>query len=108
VKDRQADLGGTVLKSPLKHLFSQRLSFSNQARKVIVLTDGCVFDKEEVFNLVRKYFEENTIYCLGIGYGADSELVKGLGTLSGGDYDFCLNGSDLRIKTLSLLKSSRN
>jgi hypothetical protein len=38
----------------------------------------------------------------------DSELVKDLETLSKGDHDFCLNGPDLQIKTLSLLKSLIN
>jgi hypothetical protein len=47
----RADLGGPVPDDPLQDLFSQALSFPNQSRKVIILTDGCVFDKEEVVNL---------------------------------------------------------
>jgi hypothetical protein len=62
---------------------------------MIISTNGCIFDKEEVFNLVRKYYEENTTYCLGICHEADSGLVKGLDTLSERNYDFRLNRSDL-------------
>jgi hypothetical protein len=48
-----ADRGGTKLFDVLNNLFSQRLSFLNQSKKVIILTDGRAFDKEEVFNLMK-------------------------------------------------------
>jgi uncharacterized protein YegL len=102
----EANLGGTELKNPLDFVFEQPTKIQNQQRRVFVLTDGCVFDREVVFGSVRLNSQNNCVFCLGIGYGADSELVKGIAKFGNGDFDFVLNCSDLRLKALGLLNNS--
>ena len=107
-EDLKANLGGTVLSEPLLYAFSKGLSVENKLRRVFVLTDGCVFDPSEVISIVNG--NSNTTMCsaIGIGYGVDQKLVKGIGRAGKGFVDFVLSGDDMRSKVINQLSESLN
>lgn len=90
----EADLGGTVLSKPLDYIFSTRISTKDKLRRVFVLTDGCVFDRNKVIKLVSNNSNTTMFNAIGIGYGVDKELVKGIGQQGNGFVDFVLSGDN--------------
>lgn len=104
----EANLCGTVLSKPLESVFSTPLSRSNKLRRVFVLTDGCVFDPSEVINLVKQNSSTTMCNAIGIGYGVDRNLVKGIGKSGNGFIDFVLSGDDMRSIVIDQLDKSIN
>ena len=106
--DLKANLRGTVLSKPLNYVFSNSLSENNKLRRVFVLTDGCVFDPSEVISIVQRSSDTTMSSAIGIGYGVDKELVKGIGKAGNGFVDFVLSGDDMRSKVINQLSESLN
>ena len=104
----KADLGGTVLSNPLSYVFKAPLSQKDKLRRVFVLTDGCVYDRKEVLNLVRSNSITTMCSSIGIGYGVDQKLVKGISRYGNGFVDFVLSGDDMRSKVINQLAQSLN
>lgn len=104
----QANLGGTVLSDPLKYVFSKPRSKWGKLRRIYVLTDGCVFDRSEVINMVGLYKSTTMCNSIGIGYGVDKELVEGIAKKGNGFSDFVLSGDDMRSKVIDQLSQSLN
>ncbi|KAK8838500.1 von Willebrand factor A domain-containing protein 5A [Tritrichomonas musculus] len=107
-KKLKADLGGTILSNPLNYVFSKKLSEKNKLRRVFVLTDGCVFDPSEVISIVERNSNTTMSSAIGIGYGVDKDLVKGIGRAGKGFVDFVLSGDDMRSKVINQLSESLN
>ncbi|XP_028392596.1 von Willebrand factor A domain-containing protein 5A-like [Dendronephthya gigantea] len=74
----QADLGGTELFDPLKYIYSHD-PMKGLPRQVFVLTDGSISNTESVIKLVAKNSTNSRCFSFGIGSGASSTLVKGIG-----------------------------
>ena len=107
-RNLRSEFIGTVLTDPLNYVFSKNLSEKNKLRRVFVLTDGWVENRREVISIVER--NSNTTMCsaIGIGYGADRKLVKGIGRAGKGFFDFVLSGDDMRSKVINQLSQSLN
>uniref|UniRef100_A0AAQ6AGC0 VIT domain-containing protein n=1 Tax=Amphiprion ocellaris TaxID=80972 RepID=A0AAQ6AGC0_AMPOC len=83
VKGMEADLGGTEILEPLKHIYSQRC-IPSQPRQLFVFTDGEVGNTKEVLDVVKKNSGSHRCFSFGIGEGASSALINGLAKEGGG------------------------
>ena len=101
-----ANLGGTELLPVLKEIFSTGQKGTGQ-RQIFVLTDGEVCNTDSVLAKAEEHCQNNRIYTLGIGTGADPGLVEGLADVSGGRSDFVGNDEDqFSGKVIPQLESS--
>ncbi|XP_044058720.1 von Willebrand factor A domain-containing protein 5A-like [Siniperca chuatsi] len=92
VEQMGADLGGTEILEPLKHIYSQSC-IPSQPRQLFVFTDGEVGNTKEVINLVKKNSGSHRCFSFGIGEGASSALINGLAKEGGGHAQF-VTGTD--------------
>jgi hypothetical protein len=82
-----ADMGGTELLSGLRHVVQKSNSSVNT--EVIILTDGEVWDSNNIFEFIRETRssgpkEKTRFFCLGIGEAVSHHLVTGIGRHGGG------------------------
>ncbi|CAI2375453.1 unnamed protein product [Moneuplotes crassus] len=80
----KADLGGTNLSEPLDEIYDMPTDYK-YPRSIFVLTDGQIFDTEQVMKKVRSHNNFGRVHSFGIGGGASKYLVNelakaGLGT----------------------------
>ena len=102
----EANLGGTELLPVLQEIFSTGQKGTGQ-RQIFVLTDGQVSNTDSVLAKAEEHCQNNRIYTLGIGTGADPGLVEGLADVSGGRSDFVGNDEDqFSGKVIPQLESS--
>ena len=94
VKKLSADLGETELYKPLGQ------------RPIFILTDGEVWDVEEVLKLVSENSTENRCFTIGIGRGCDAGLVEGIATSSCVKCNFVQEGDSISEKVIPQLQSS--
>ena len=96
IKTLDAELGGTNIKDPLKSIFSNNCYASIKLPKyVILLTDGEVFDKDEVLNLILQNNSKFYVHSIGLGSSFDKDLIKGVGINGKGSYQYCSKLEDL-------------
>jgi len=100
-----ANLGGTEILTPLKHVFKQPLK-TGLARQVFVITDGQVSNSSACIELVRKHSSNNRVFSLGIGSAADRHLVKGLARAGQGTSMFTTEGEQITPKIMTQLKNA--
>ena len=74
IKLFDADLGGTEIFKPLKAIFSEK-STSKMEKHVYLISDGCVFNHEEVIKLIRNNCIHHTLHAFGIGNGVSTDLI---------------------------------
>jgi Mg-chelatase subunit ChlD len=83
-----SNMGGTELLSALKHVVEKRNARQEMTTEVIVLTDGEVWDTEQVIKFVQetrtKTEERVRFFALGIGDAVSHRLVEGIGRQGGG------------------------
>ena len=100
-----ANLGGTELLSPLRHIL-QRPVKAGLARQVFILTDGQVSNSADCIDLVSKHSSTNRVFTLGIGSSADRHLVKGLARAGQGTPMFTSQGERITPKVMSQLRNA--
>lgn len=86
-KSIDADMGGTEVLDPLKHVYSQSCA-AGYARQLFLITDGDVGNTNEVINLVNLNKYNSRVFTVGIGEGASTALVRGVARASGGRSEF--------------------
>jgi hypothetical protein len=101
----QADLGGTELLQPLRHIFDQPLT-EGYRRAVFVLTDGQVSNTQSVLDLVREHAASTSVYTVGIGESVSHHLVEGLAEAGQGTAEFVAGSERLEPKVIRLLQRS--
>lgn len=94
VKFVQADMGGTELLQPLKHV-RERVVPAGYQRRVILLTDGQVSNTQEVMKLVASLPSHTEVYTVGFGGGVSHALVEGIAENGRGAADFVLGAAEL-------------
>ncbi|XP_005756031.1 von Willebrand factor A domain-containing protein 5A-like, partial [Pundamilia nyererei] len=92
VEQMEANLGGTEILEPIKHIYSQPC-IPNQPRQLFVFTDGEVGNTKEVIDLVKKNSGSHRCFSFGIGEGASSALINGMAKEGGGHAQF-ITGTD--------------
>ncbi|XP_051813581.1 von Willebrand factor A domain-containing protein 5A-like isoform X29 [Acanthochromis polyacanthus] len=103
VEEMEANLGGTEILEPLKHIYSQRC-IPNQPRQLFVFTDGEVGNTKEVLDLVKKNSGSHRCFSFGIGEGASSALINGLAKEGGGHAQFITGTDRMQPKVMQSLR----
>lgn len=99
----QADLGGTEILAPLKHMYGNHPT-SQGKRNIILLTDGEVGNEKEVFNLVRENRDHTRFFPVGIGAGPNEFFIKGIARAGGGMCEFIHPGERIEPKVLRIFQ----
>uniref|UniRef100_A0A671PKV9 von Willebrand factor A domain-containing protein 5A-like n=1 Tax=Sinocyclocheilus anshuiensis TaxID=1608454 RepID=A0A671PKV9_9TELE len=100
VKSMNADMGGTEILRPLKHIYSQPC-YTDHPRQLFVFTDGEVWNTKEVLDLVKSQVFSHRCFSFGIGEGASTALVTGMAREGSGHAQF-ITGTD-RMQVLNSL-----
>ncbi|KAK9521317.1 hypothetical protein VZT92_021134 [Zoarces viviparus] len=103
VEEMKADLGGTEILKPLKHIYSQPC-IPNQPRQLFVFTDGEVGNTKDVINLVKHNSVSHRCFSFGIGEGASSALINGLAKEGGGHAQFITGTDRMQPKVMQSLR----
>ena len=75
IKQLNADRGGTELYEPLYKIYSDKIYTEYDMEKnIILLTDGELFDKEKVINLIGANSNQFIFNSIGIG-NCDKDLI---------------------------------
>ena len=92
-----ASLGGTELKAPLEDIYNSIKDYekTNLPRNIFLLTDGQIWDKKIVLELIEKNSNKFTVYSIGIGNSFDEDLIKNAGVIGKGNYNFCKDLNNL-------------
>ncbi|CAI5693940.1 unnamed protein product [Oreochromis niloticus] len=103
VEQMEANLGGTEILQPLKHIYSQPC-IPNQPRQLFVFTDGEVGNTKEVIDLVKKNSGSHRCFSFGIGEGASSALINGMAKEGGGHAQFITGTDRMQAKVMQSLR----
>ncbi|XP_077964130.1 von Willebrand factor A domain-containing protein 5A-like isoform X7 [Gasterosteus aculeatus] len=103
VEEMEANLGGTEILKPLKHIYRQP-SIPSQPRQLFVFTDGEVGNTKEVINLVKQNSASHRCFSFGIGEGASSALINGLAKEGGGHAQFITGADRMQPKVMQSLR----
>jgi hypothetical protein len=71
----EADLGGTEIFDPLHFLFADENNTEDLEKHVYLITDGQVFNPEDVVSLIRNNNKNFTVHTFGIGNGVSTSLI---------------------------------
>ena len=83
----EADMGGTEIYEPLDDIFNSTYDPSIP-RHIFLLTDGAVFNPEEVIKLIHRNASSARVHTFGIGSGASKDLIRGCAKAGGGNCYF--------------------
>ncbi|XP_066948769.1 von Willebrand factor A domain-containing protein 5A-like isoform X13 [Macrobrachium rosenbergii] len=100
----EADMGGTEILQPIKQIYSTPPK-PGYARQIILLTDGQVFNVDQVKELVRCHAHETRVFAVGIGDGASTALVYGLARAGHGRAEMVYQQDKLQLKVMGLVRS---
>ncbi|XP_016413238.1 von Willebrand factor A domain-containing protein 5A-like [Sinocyclocheilus rhinocerous] len=103
VKEMQADMGGTEILQPLKHIYSQPC-YPDHPRQLFVFTDGEVGDTKEVLDLVKSHAHSHRCFSLGIGEGASAALITGMAREGSGHAQFITDTDRMQPKVMQSLR----
>uniref|UniRef100_A0A8C7GKM6 von Willebrand factor A domain-containing protein 5A-like n=1 Tax=Oncorhynchus kisutch TaxID=8019 RepID=A0A8C7GKM6_ONCKI len=103
VKAMRADLGGTEILQPLKHIYSQPC-LPDQPRQLFLFTDGEVGNTKEVLGLVKANAGSHRCFSFGIGEGASSALISGVAKQGGGHSQFITGQDRMQPKVMQSLR----
>jgi len=107
INSLKANLGGTNIFQPLKDIFESYKIYEklNLPINLFLLTDGEVNNKEDIFEIIEQNNNLFRIYSIGLGDNFDKDLIKNIGTLGKGNYNFCHDLNNLNSIIISELKS---
>uniref|UniRef100_A0A8C7U731 von Willebrand factor A domain-containing protein 5A-like n=1 Tax=Oncorhynchus mykiss TaxID=8022 RepID=A0A8C7U731_ONCMY len=103
VKEMRADLGGTEILQPLKHIYSQPC-LPDQPRQLFLFTDGEVENTKEVLDLVKTNAGSHRCFSFGIGEGASTALISGLAKQARGHAQFITGQDRMQPKAMQSLR----
>jgi hypothetical protein len=94
----EADMGGTNINDVLNAIYAVP-KVHEYERKIILLTDGEVYDLQSVFNIVQS--DKNVpVFTLGIGNSVSHELVQGLAERTNGFCEIIMDADLIEEKVL--------
>ncbi|XP_029571599.1 von Willebrand factor A domain-containing protein 5A isoform X2 [Salmo trutta] len=103
VKEMRADLGGTEILQPLKHIYSQPC-LPDQPRQLFLFTDGEVGNTKEVLDLVKTNAGSHRCFSFGIGEGASTALISGVAKQATGHAQFITGQDRMQPKAMQSLR----
>ena len=103
IEQIKADLGGTNIYEPLKHIYDSFKVYDKiiLPKNIFLLTDGEIDNKNDTLSIIEKNNNKFSIYSIGIGDYFDEDLIKNAGIIGKGNYNFCkdINGLNEIIAT---------
>ena len=105
IKDLDADMDGTDILSPLEYVYTQTTK-NGYHRKIFLLTDGQVHNSDVICSLAQEKRDNNRIYAIGLGSGADPGLIKNVSLKSLGNYVLIADKDNMNEKVIELMESS--
>ncbi|XP_056596332.1 von Willebrand factor A domain-containing protein 5A-like isoform X2 [Triplophysa dalaica] len=103
VNEMRANMGGTEILQPLKHIYSQPC-YPEHPRQLFVFTDGEVGNTKEVLDLVRNHSQSHRCFSFGIGEGASTALITGLAREGRGHAQFITGTDRMQPKVMQSLR----
>jgi Ca-activated chloride channel family protein len=95
VRDLKADMGGTEMKEALESVLALA---AGERSDVLLITDGQVWQIEEVIHLARQSGQR--VFVVGIGADAREGELRTLAESTGGRCEFVLDGEDVSASIL--------
>lgn len=89
----EANLGGTELAGPLEYVLSRELK-DGFHRRVLVLTDGEVWNTDHVISVAERCGARCELHTLGLGSGASTALLLRLARKGHGSAQFLADGEE--------------
>ncbi|KAK9963886.1 hypothetical protein ABG768_005108 [Culter alburnus] len=103
VKNMRADMGGTEILQPLKHIYSQPCH-PDHPRQLFIFTDGEVWNTKEVLDLVKSHVYSHRCFSFGIGEGASTALITGMAREGSGHAQFITGTDRMQPKVMQSLR----
>ncbi|XP_063061452.1 von Willebrand factor A domain-containing protein 5A-like [Engraulis encrasicolus] len=103
VNGMRADMGGTEILQPLKHIYSQPC-VPNHPRQIFMFTDGEVGNTKAVLDLVKLNVHSHRCFSFGIGEGASTALITGLAKEGSGHAQFITGTDRMQPKVMQSLR----
>ncbi|XP_048015796.1 von Willebrand factor A domain-containing protein 5A-like isoform X2 [Megalobrama amblycephala] len=103
VKNMKADMGGTEILQPLKHIYSQPC-YPDHPRQLFIFTDGKVHNTKEVLDLVKSHAYSHRCFSFGISKSASAALIKGMARKSSGHAQFIRGTKRMQPKVMQSLR----
>ncbi|XP_072528455.1 von Willebrand factor A domain-containing protein 5A-like [Salminus brasiliensis] len=103
VKEIGANMGGTEILEPLKHIYNQQC-IPNHPRQLFVFTDGEVGNTKAVLSLVKDNAESHRCFTFGIGEGASTALITGMARNGCGHAQFITGSDRMQPKVMQSLR----
>lgn len=95
----EADMGGSELIDALQYVLECPVA-ANARREIVLITDGDIYNTEEILNYVRKHHEGARFYSFGIGREACQGLIRGLARITGGLWEIIDPNDNIQEKIL--------
>ncbi|KAF4094843.1 hypothetical protein G5714_023921 [Onychostoma macrolepis] len=103
VKEIEADMGGTEILQPLKHIYSQPC-YPDHPRQLFIFTDGEVGNTKAVLDLVKSHAHSHRCFSFGIGEGASAALITGMAREGSGHAQFITDSDRMQPKVMQSLR----
>ncbi|XP_073720714.1 von Willebrand factor A domain-containing protein 5A isoform X1 [Misgurnus anguillicaudatus] len=103
VNEMTANMGGTEILQPLKHIYSQPC-YPEHPRQLFVFTDGEVGNTKEVLDLVKLHVKSHRCFSFGIGEGASTALITGMAKEGSGHAQFITGTDRMQPKVMESLR----
>lgn len=102
----RANMGGTEILGALQAAVENR--YKDKVLEVLILTDGQVWNQDEIFGLVNRENQENSarFFTLGLGDSASHSLINGISRAGKGFSQSVLNNEDLNKTVVRMLKGA--
>lgn len=105
-KNVRANMGGTEILGALQAAAENR--YKDKVLEVLILTDGEVWNQDEIFGLVNRENQENSarFFTLGLGNSVSHSLINGISRAGKGFSQSILNNEDLNKTVVRMLKGA--
>ncbi|RXG52004.1 von Willebrand factor A domain-containing protein 5A [Armadillidium vulgare] len=100
-KSMDADMGGTEIFEALRHVYSKEL-VPGYPRQIIVLTDGEVWNIDQLIELIQRHADDTRVFSVGIGDGASTALVEGMAMAGKGRCEMVADESQFQTRIESV------
>ncbi|EKV11237.1 von Willebrand factor, type A [Penicillium digitatum] len=101
-----ANMGGTEMKQAVIATVNNRLN--SKDLDVLILTDGQIYDQDDLFDFVREKAADNTarFFSLGIGEAVSHSLIEGIARAGNGFSQSVTEYEELDRKVVRMLKGA--
>jgi len=102
----QADLGGTEMQEALEAVFALPLSAEHRGADVLLITDGEIWQADELIAAARK--SGHRVFAIGVGSAQAEGVLRALAESTGGACEFATPGEALEAAAHRMLHRMRH